>query len=226
MTSPVLALDHVSFEIKKTRVLDDVSLSLWAGSLTALTGPNGAGKSTLLKLMAGVLPPTAGHITAPRSLAYLPQLSAAQRDFPLLVGQVVASGFWPFVRDVRPITKGMRAKAEAALAQVGLDGFAAKQLSELSGGQFQRVMFARVIVQNASVILLDEPFNAIDQNGQDVLISILKHWHQEGRTILCVTHDTDLVAAHFPQHLICEGGHLRPSDASPDLVCVSCKGAL
>jgi len=212
-----IILEDVHFSFANLPVLDGISLAVEKGSLTALTGPNGAGKSTLLKLMAGALKPSHGRVTAPKALAYLPQISTLPRNFPLLVRQIVASGFWPLLGETKAITPALLGQVDAALEQVGLAGFGARQLGELSGGQFQRVLLARVIVQDAAVILLDEPFTAVDAAGQALLMSIVQSWHKAGRTIVCVSHDPQLVQANFPQLIACDQGQVwhGPTNAAP-----------
>lgn len=174
------------------------------GSLTAIVGPNGSGKSTLLKVLAGLLAPMSGECRrqAGQTLAYLPQLSELDRAFPARVFDLVRLGLW----QRRGLLGWHRAPDHAritkALAQVGLQGFDRRPLSSLSGGQLQRALFARVLVQDSSLILLDEPFNAIDDKTTRDLTGLIHQWHAEGRTVVTVAHDLSLVRAHFPQTLL------------------------
>ncbi len=204
-----VALNHISVKYGRLPALDDVSAEFAAGSLTAVAGPNGAGKSTLLKTIAGILRPARGTMTINlppgATVAYLPQTANIQRDFPMTVMQAVCTGFWNGVGDVHAITPLMRAEAASAIAQVGLNGLENRQISELSGGQFQRMLFARVIVQNAQIILLDEPFTAIDGETTAKLIQILLGWHQEKRTVICVLHDLLLIKKYFPESFVLAG---------------------
>jgi zinc/manganese transport system ATP-binding protein len=175
------------------------------GSLSAVTGPNGAGKSTLLKALAGLLPPDEGHICiADGSLpvSYLPQASEVQRDIPMTALELVSSGFWHDCGSFGGISAEMRSHALEALASVGLAGFETRDLLSLSVGQFQRLMFARLAVQNAPLILLDEPFAAVDAQTTERLLELLLAWHAEGRTIICVLHDLELIRKAFPQCLL------------------------
>ena len=96
----------------------------------------------------------------------------------------------------------MRERADAALSAVGLNGFGARPVGSLSAGQFQRVLFARILLQDAELILLDEPFNAIDARTTSDLLAIVQGWHAEGRTVIAVLHDYDQVRAQFPQTLL------------------------
>ncbi len=176
------------------------------GSLTAVLGPNGAGKSTLLKALAGLLKPISGTISrqknAAREIAYLPQASEVDRTFPVSVRDFVATGL--FQR--RGLFAAQSESDETAIAQalnsVGLNGFAARGLDTLSGGQFQRTLFARVMLQDAKTILLDEPFSAVDTKTTDDLLKIIAHWQSEARTVVAVLHDEELVRHHFPETLL------------------------
>ncbi len=131
------------------------------GSLTAVVGPNGAGKTTLLRALAGLHPAHAGHIDrgglAPRQIALLPQASALDRSFPVTCADLVALGAWGAMGAWGAAPADLTARVQDALAQVGLHGFGPRAVGALSAGQFQRVMFARLIVQDAPVVLLDEP---------------------------------------------------------------------
>ena len=177
-----------------------------AGSLTAVVGPNGAGKSTLLKGIVGLCKPLEGGITvdpdAFSRLAYLPQISAVDSNFPIDVTDFVSLGLWRETGLFRRI-KGRRAdRIRDAIGRVGLAGYERRALSTLSGGQLQRALFARVIVQEPHLLLLDEPFSAMDDATVADLTSLLLDWHGAGRTILAVTHDLAHTRAHFPETLL------------------------
>jgi zinc/manganese transport system ATP-binding protein len=172
------------------------------GSLTAIVGPNGSGKSTLLKGIMGQLVPLGGRIEREGKMAYLPQSAEIDKSFPATVSELVAFGLWQERGAFRAITRSDRERMAAALHAVGLDGFAARPIDTLSGGQMQRALFARVILQNAPVVLLDEPFAAIDDRTVGDLMHLVAHWHEEGRTVLAVLHDIELVRRHFPQTLL------------------------
>jgi len=210
--SALVTLDNVSVTYGRHVALKDVSGSFEPGSLTAVAGPNGAGKSTLLKVIAGAIKPSHGRVsvckTCMRRTAYLPQINAIQRDFPITVMQAVCTGFWPDTRSFGAITSAMKDRARAALAAVGLAGCEKRQIGGLSGGQFQRMLFARVIVQDARVILLDEPFTAVDAATTAKLIQIILDWHREGRTIVCVLHDLLLIRKYFPESFVLSGNCL------------------
>ncbi|MFV0280593.1 MAG: metal ABC transporter ATP-binding protein [Rhodoblastus sp.] len=177
-----------------------------SGSLTAICGPNGAGKSTLIKGLAGILTPLGGRISRSErdtcAIGYLPQAAEIDNGFPIDVFDFVALGR---VRRCGLFgalgAAGRRAVAEA-IAAVGLEGFEARQIGALSGGQVQRMLFARLMLQEADVIVLDEPFAAVDERTTGDLVELILRWHGEGRTILAVLHDYPLVRAHFPDTLL------------------------
>ena len=175
------------------------------GSLTALIGPNGAGKSTLLKAIAGVLPVRHGTIDFAidrRQVAYLPQVANVDRSFPLRVIDVVDLGHWRKVGAMKRIGSQDRAASHAAIDAVGLKGLEQQPIGKLSVGQFQRVLFARLMAQEAKLILLDEPFNAVDQKTAADLMQIVRDWHAEGRTVVAALHDLEQARREFPDALL------------------------
>ena len=174
------------------------------GSLTAVVGANGSGKSTLMKGIVGVLKPMAGaSLKAPgASIAYLPQQSELDRSFPARVVELVSMGLWPKRGLLGRHTAEDRASVSQALMAVGLEGFESRPIDTLSGGQLQRTLFARVLVQDAEIILLDEPFNAIDSRTVVDLVAMIERWHGEKRTVMVAVHDLNLVREHFPQTLL------------------------
>jgi zinc/manganese transport system ATP-binding protein len=176
------------------------------GSLTALIGPNGAGKSTLLKTIVGALKPASGSVDRAglrsRDLGYLPQAAEIDRSFPLTVADTVLFGAWRRTGAFRGVDQATGKQAREALLSVGLDGFQRRPVSALSAGQFQRVLFARLLLQDAAVILLDEPFTSIDTRTTRDLLDLVHRWHGAGRTVITVLHDFEQVRAHFPQALL------------------------
>ena len=174
-----------------------------AGSLTAVVGPNGAGKSTLLKGVVGTLSPLAGRIElGGRRVAYLPQAAELDRSFPLGVYDLVAMGLWARSGMFGGIGRADRGRIEEAIAAVGLTGFERRPVATLSGGQTQRALFARLLLQDADVILLDEPFTAIDAKTTSDLLAVVRRWHDEARTVVAVLHDLDVVRRAFPETLL------------------------
>ena len=180
------------------------------GSLTAVVGPNGAGKSTLFKGVVGAIKPLAGRIeragVRPQDIAYLPQVAEIDRTFPINVFDMVSMGLWRTKGLFGGIGRKDRDTVEQAIAAVGLTGFEPRSIGTLSGGQMQRMLFARVLLQDARLIVLDEPFNAIDAKTSADLLALVKRWHGEGRTVLAALHDMELVRNHFPETLLLARG--------------------
>jgi zinc/manganese transport system ATP-binding protein len=176
------------------------------GALMAVVGPNGAGKSTLFKGVVGAIKPLAGRIERadlnPQDIAYLPQAAEIDRTFPISVFDMVAMGLWRRAGLFGGIGRKARAEIDRAIAAVGLRGFEQRAIGTLSGGQTQRMLFARLLLQDARVIVLDEPFNAIDAKTSADLLDLVRRWHQEERTVLAALHDMDLVRANFPETLL------------------------
>jgi zinc/manganese transport system ATP-binding protein len=176
------------------------------GALVAVVGPNGAGKSTLFKGIVGVLKPLSGRIErgdlAPQEIAYLPQAAEIDRSFPINVYDMVALGLWHRTGLFGGIDRKARALIEQAMAAVGLTGFEDRAIATLSGGQMQRMLFARLLLQDARVIVLDEPFNAVDAKTSADLFDLVKRWHGEQRTVLTALHDIEFVRSHFPETLL------------------------
>ena len=198
----MLTLENVTLSYNRHPAVHHISGSFAPGSLTAIAGPNGAGKSTLLKAIAGIIPCDEGRILHSERIAYLPQATDMQRDFPCTLLHMVTTGFWHKTGGLRAITAAMKGQARTALAQVGLSGFENRDIASLSAGQFQRALFARLLIQDANLILLDEPFNAIDETTTRHLMEIIQRWHKEGRTVICVLHDFDQIRTHFPDCLL------------------------
>ena len=180
------------------------------GALLAVVGPNGAGKSTLFRGLAGILKPLSGSIDLGgldvRDIAYLPQSVDIDRTFPISVFDLVGTGLWRATGFFGGMGKQAREKITQALAAVGLNGFENRSIGTLSGGQMQRMLFARVLLQDARLIVLDEPFNAIDAKTSADLLALVRRWHAEKRTVLAALHDMDLVCANFPETLLLARG--------------------
>jgi len=175
------------------------------GAMLAVVGPNGAGKSTLFKAIVGLLAPLSGAIDrglGVRHIAYLPQVAEIDRSFPINVYDLVAMGLWRRIGAFGAIRNTERDRIHAAIATVGLTGFERRPIAGLSGGQMQRVLFARLLLQDSRLIVLDEPFNAIDDRTVADLIALVHRWHGEHRTVLAALHDMNLIRQHFPQTLL------------------------
>ena len=187
------AVHHITGEVRR-------------GELLAVVGPNGAGKSTLLKGIIGELKPLSGGLERDglkkSDIAYLPQQIEIDRSFPISVFDCVAMGLWREIGAWRGLDRSRNDEAARALATVGLVDLADRPVGALSGGQFQRVLFARLLLQDAALILLDEPFRAVDTKTIADLIALILRWQSEGRTVLAALHDIEQVRAHFPATLL------------------------
>jgi zinc/manganese transport system ATP-binding protein len=204
-----ISLDRVSFGWHGRRAVNEVSGVFAPGSMTAIVGPNGAGKSTLIKGVMGVLRPMSGRVLLEgggrRDLAWLPQAADLDRSFPITVYELVAMGAWRRVGAWRRFGAAERERVQEALAAVGMAGGGDRIAGTLSGGQLQRALFARLLLQDAGVLLLDEPFTAVDTHTSEDLMRLLTQCHAQGCTVIAVLHDMDLVRAHFPRTLLLSG---------------------
>ncbi len=185
---------------QKVAVTPEINAELMAGSMTALIGANGSGKSTLLKTIAGLLRPVAGacELSLPRkAIGWMPQRSELETRFPLTVFELVSMGCWPRCGWFGGIDRQRRREIHEALEAVQMQAFTGAQPATLSGGQLQRVLFARLLLQRSPLWLLDEPFNGIDAQTVTLLMSILQRQQQAGTTLLVVLHDRPLVERYF-----------------------------
>ena len=201
-----LAFQNLTLGYDRHPAVHHLQADIAEGSLTAIVGPNGAGKSTLLKGVVGALAPLEGQVAfgalCQEDIAYLPQQSDIDRTFPLSVIDLVAMGLWREIGPFGWLGRERRSRVDAAISAVGLTGFESRPIGSLSGGQMQRALFARLLLQDASLVLLDEPFTAIDARTMADLIGVVRRWHGEGRTVLAVLHDQETVRAHFPRTLM------------------------
>jgi zinc/manganese transport system ATP-binding protein len=204
LTDGRVLLRDVTVRYGRRIALEAVSGEFVSGSLTAVVGANGAGKSTLLAAIAGVVRLAGGVVNcvARQRLAYLPQLAAIHRDYPVTVSELITLGGWREFGAFRSPGTALRARAAAVAETLGLAGRLGRPVGEISVGELQRTLFARLILQDAAVILLDEPFAAVDVQSMSVLLDQVTRWHQEGRTVIAVLHDLDLVQARFPSTLV------------------------
>lgn len=199
-----LVIHDLTLGYERHPAVHHLHLRVEPGMLVAVVGPNGAGKSTLLKGLAGLMPPLQGRIDGParRQIAYMPQTADIDRSFPITVFDLVAMGLWRETGALGWISRSQRQRCQQALATVGLSEFGHRTLDTLSGGQFQRALFARLLLQDASLLLLDEPFSAVDDRTTTELTAVLHQWQREGRTVLAVLHDLALVRQHFDHVLL------------------------
>lgn len=219
---PRLTADGISVRIGEKPILDDVSVSLPPGSMTALLGPNGAGKTTLIRTLAGVIRPTSGQVllgtgrmadlnrrAAARICAYLPQGAGAA--FEIRVRQAVLMGRYPHVGMLGRMSADDFRAVDWAMARVGIADLADRTLTSLSGGERQRVFVARALAQQAPILLLDEPTSSLDIGRQLDLLELLVALNREGRTVLAAIHDLRPAGEFFPQAVLLDGGRLADS---------------
>ncbi len=216
--SPAIRLEQVFLGWQDRLAIRDLSGVFEHGTMTAIVGPNGAGKSTLVKAIMGQLAPLRGHIglsaQARDDRMCMPQSGNLDRSFPLTVHDLVAMGAWHRLGPWRGYGASEHARIVRALARVGLADFGARPIETLSGGQFQRALFARLIVHDARLVVLDEPFAAVDRATTDDLLALLAQWHAEGRTLIVVLHDMDVVRSHFPRTLLLAGQQVAWGDTA------------
>ncbi|PWG61565.1 metal ABC transporter ATP-binding protein [Spiribacter halobius] len=183
----------------------DIDLDVPPGVLCGIVGPNGAGKSTLLKTVLGLIPPAAGHVrlfgrpyaAQRRRVGYVPQRSSVDWEFPTSALDVVTMGLYGQLGWFRRPGRAERARARAALDEVGMAPLADRQISELSGGQQQRVFLARALVQDADIYFLDEPMAGVDATTERAIIELLRGLRDRGKTAIVVHHDLNTVRSYF-----------------------------
>ena len=200
----MIAFDDLTLAYDREPAVHHLTGRIDRGSLIALVGPNGAGKTTLIRAIAGepIASAEGGLSVDTRRIGWLPQQAEIDRAFPIDVAGFVAMGLWAKIGAFGALGRKGRAQVAEALAAVGLPGFGARPLSALSGGQMQRVLFARLMLQDAELCLLDEPFAAVDARTTEGLTALLLRWQAEGRTVVAVMHDLDLVRRTFPEALL------------------------
>jgi len=205
-----LQVRNLSVNYSYKEVLRNVSFSVSKGKLIGIVGPNGAGKSTLIKAILNLLKPSSGDVVFDdksieeicKSISYVKQKVDHDLSFPIRVREVVLLGTFPKIKLFRYPGKAQRRLVDKALKEVDMLDFAKSQIGELSGGQLQRVFLARVLVQDAQLIFLDEPFAGIDANSEQKIIKILKKMRDEGKTIIMVYHDLGNVLEYFDEIII------------------------
>lgn len=212
MSTHALTLDGVAAGHDGQASIADVSLMVPSGARVAVIGPNGAGKSTLLKTIAGELPALAGQLQRCATCArmgYLPQSATVDTRFPISVFEFVAMGALGRTGLFGRLDGDTRHRIEHALARTGLTELARRPIGALSGGQLQRARFARLVLQDAALLLLDEPFAGVDRPTRAALLRLIDEWHDEGRTVLVVLHDVELVRQRFEWCLSVDDGHAQ-----------------
>lgn len=206
LATGLITFDNLTIGYDRHPAVHHLCGSFRPGSLTAIAGPNGAGKTTLLKTVTGLLRPLDGEVRlnaiSRRDIAYLPQQAEIDRSFPISVGDAVAMGHWWQIGAFGGVTGALMRQARLALNAVGLRGFDSRPVGSLSVGQFQRMLFARLLLQEAKLIVLDEPFAAIDAKTTNDLLGLILRWHGEGRTVIAVLHDLEQIRTCFPETLL------------------------
>lgn len=205
----MIRIENLSVSYKETLALKDISLVLQGPTITGIIGPNGAGKSTLLKSMLGIIPHE-GHAfiddkemnKSLKKVAYVEQKIHIDYNFPIKVKECVSLGLYPSIPLFHTLKASHWKKVTEALEIVGLSDYADRQISQLSGGQFQRVLIARCLVQEADYILLDEPFVGIDSVSEEIIMNTLRDLKKAGKTVLIVHHDLGKVPHYFDQVLL------------------------
>ncbi|MHA0982249.1 metal ABC transporter ATP-binding protein [Kosakonia cowanii] len=200
----MIELDHLVAGYERLAITPALCGTLARGSMTAIVGANGCGKSTLLKTLAGFLPPVSGVLRwqgARPTIGWLAQRHALEAQFPLTVQEVVSMGCWPRISLFAGLNRDARKRVAQGLERVGLAEMAGETIDTLSGGQFQRMLFARIWVQNAPLVMLDEPFTGIDEATSQLLMEQMVDMHRVGQTLLAVLHDSARVTRYFPQTL-------------------------
>jgi zinc/manganese transport system ATP-binding protein len=202
----IVRFDNVTLGYHHHPAVHHLKGEVAAGSLLAVVGPNGAGKSTLLKGIVGELRPLQGSVELRgikrENIAYLPQQSTLDSSFPIVIYDFVALGLWAQFGAFRGFSRAARQRIEQAIAAVGLSGLEGRPIGQLSGGQLQRARFARLILQDSPLVLLDEPYGAIDASTVRDLAALVRRWNDEGRTVICVLHDFAQVRQDYPETLL------------------------
>lgn len=201
-----IIVENLTVSYQSRLAVQHVNLTFSSGGMYAIVGANGAGKSTLLKAIMGLVRGNEGTVRwenlQSRDIAYLPQQADVDRSQPMTVFELAAMGLWYEIGFFGRVNHSQKQRVQAALQRVAMENFAHRHIGDLSNGQFQRVLLARMLVQNAQFLLLDEPFNAVDATTTDALLNVLHQENQHGKTIIAVLHDYEQVRAHFPQTVL------------------------
>ena len=229
MPEPAIVLDGLTAGYAGVPVLQRLSFTVERGAFVGAAGPSGSGKTTLLRALTGRAEVFGGSVSVfgqpvrtgrpPRGVGYVPQLSELQSDFPLRVREAVLLGMTDGSRRVPWFSHDERARAEAMIERLGMAGFERQPVSELSGGQHQRVLLARAMVRGGNMILLDEPTSGVDLQTRHDILGLLAELNDEGVTVLLTTHDLNWVAAHLPRVMFLNGALV--ADGPPDEVFTS-----
>lgn len=204
VSPPAVRLREVTIFRRGRAVVDRLTGEFAQGRLAAIVGPNGSGKSSLMDALCGEHAHVQGTIERPakRHIAYLPQVVQVERDFPISVFDFIAMGLWHSVGSLGGLDRTQREVVGEAIDGVGLSGPQHRLIGELSAGQLKRALFARVMVQDAHLVLLDEPFSGLDARTTADLLAVLRNWTGQGRTVIAVSHELDLIRTRFDDALV------------------------
>lgn len=201
-----IVVENLTVSYQKYPAVHHVNCTFVEGEACAIFGPNGAGKSTLLKAAMGLLKPETGRVLhqglQPKDLAYLPQQSEIDRSQVMNVFELTTMGLWYEMGCFGEVSAQLQERVFVALNQVEMGSFAKRSIGSLSNGQFQRVLFARMLVQDARFLLLDEPFNAMDAKTTFALLAVLQNCLKAGKAVIAVLHDYEQVRAYFPRTVL------------------------
>ncbi len=204
--SAVFSAKNASIGYSQTPVLTGITLSLSPGHALALIGPNGSGKTTLMRALLGSAQVISGEVSCPLDfLGYVPQNSDIDLSFPINVRQVVEMGMYPKTKLLRPLSREQKEAVSAALEQIGLVERARERFGTLSGGQRQRVLVARALVAKPRMVLLDEPFNGLDEPNREALLSLINQAKAQGTAFMISTHDYRVATEVCDESLIVAG---------------------
>ncbi len=203
--TPALSVDDLTVAYRGVPAIWDVDASIPEGVLLGVVGPNGAGKTTLLRAATQLIPRAAGSVRffgqpyerVLSQVAYVPQRGSVDWDFPTTVLDIVLMGLYGRLGWWRRPRARERRTAMDALAQVGMQDYADRPISQLSGGQQQRAFLARALVQDARLYLMDEPFAAVDAVTERAIVQLMQELRAAGRTVIVVHHDLQTVRRYF-----------------------------
>ena len=202
----VFSAKNAAIGYSQTPVLTEITLSLGPGHALALIGPNGSGKTTLMRALLGSAQVISGEVSCPLDfLGYVPQNSDIDLSFPISVRQVVEMGMYPKAKLLRPLSREQKEAVSTALEQIGLGERARERFGTLSGGQRQRVLVARALVAEPRLVLLDEPFNGLDEPNREALLSLIRHAKAKGTAFMISTHDYRVATEVCDESLIVAG---------------------
>lgn len=203
-------VNQLTVSYDKTSALWDLHFTIPEGQLVGIIGPNGAGKSTLLKALLGIVKPLSGKIlffgkslrAMQHRIAYVPQKRSVDWEFPITALDVVLMGRYHHLKGLKWYRKADKMAANNILEKLGMGALASRQIGELSGGQQQRLFIARALMQEADILLLDEPFSGVDKVSEGIIVNSLKDLKSQGKTILVVHHELSTARHYFDSALL------------------------